>query len=192
MTRPWGKQYAHMLNHPKYLRASVEERSAWHSLFLVALNSPREDVFGTRDEVIALLSNIGHGAAAADRLDGLIRLHFVDVRRGQHRLHDWSDWQPADPTGAKRKAEERARQNGKRPRTVPGQSGDGHETNGGASPDGHALDGDGEKEKENPHPRPRPKGRGDRKRSSSGTTDWDALMGHDDDEHLPFPTGGAQ
>lgn len=144
MSRPWGKQYAHMLNHPKYLRATVEERSAWHSLFLVALNSPREDLLGSRDEVVAILANLGHGAAAGERLDGLIRLRLVDVRRSQHRIHGWSDWQPDDPTGAKRKAANRAQK-------VTGQSADGHGTVTGMSAAGHALDGDGDRE-EIPHP----------------------------------------
>lgn len=144
MTRPWGKQYAHMLNHPKYLRATVEERSAWHSLFLVALNSPREDMLGTRDEVIAILGNLGHGAAAGDRLDSLVRLKLVDVRRGQFRIHDWSEYQPDDPTGAKRKAAERAKSNGKRPRTVTRHSADSPQTVNGTSSAGHALDGDSE------------------------------------------------
>jgi hypothetical protein len=177
VSRPWGKQYAHMLNHPKDLRASIEERSAWHSLFLVALNSPRGEQLGSRDEVVAMLANLGHGTAAGERLDGLIRLHLVDVRKGAHRLHDWDDWQPSDPTGSKRKAAKRAG-------NVRGHAADIPRNGNSPATAGPPLDGDGESDTDST-PQPPSPARGARRRSKASTgvdaSQYDRAMIRDED-----------
>jgi hypothetical protein len=102
MTRPWGKLYAAMLNHRKFLRSTPEERGAWVTLFLYALNSTTDEDLGTADDVTAMLRREGFADPQAS-LTRLVELGWIDQEGTRHLLHDWHDWQPDDPTGAKRK-----------------------------------------------------------------------------------------
>lgn len=169
MSRPWGKQFAHMLGHPKYLRASIAARAAWHTLFLVALNSPTEEVLGTREDVEAILRNYGFGEEAGDCVRSLVDLRLIDVRSGVNgklKLHDWNHWQPDDPTGAKRKAASRAAK----------ASGDSPQPVNGLSRDSHALE-EMERRGDSTPPKP-PRQRGGRKKATTGQT-YDHLIESD-------------
>lgn len=110
MPRPWGKLHASMLSHRKFIRMTIADRSAWLTLVLSAINSTKDEDLGTRDDVTAILAGFGEKRPGAV-VDRLVELTLIDIRTrdGHHLLHDWDDWQPTDPTGAKRKANERAR-----------------------------------------------------------------------------------
>jgi hypothetical protein len=107
MTRPWGKLHASTLNNRKFIRSTPEERGAWVTLLLYALNSTTDDDLGTADDVVAMLRREGFPDPAA-MLQRLVELGWIERDGGNHVLHDWSDWQPDDPTGAKRKRALRA------------------------------------------------------------------------------------
>ena len=114
MTRPWGQLHASTLTHRKYLKSSHEERSAWLTLLLWSFNNPNDAALGCREDVIATLRTLGghrHPAAVMDRLIGI---GWVDDQDGALCLHDWDEWQPEDPTGAKRKQAQRDREWGAR------------------------------------------------------------------------------
>lgn len=181
MTRPWGKQYAHMLNHPKYLRLTISARAAWHTLFLVALNSPAEEVLGDRADVEAILRNYGHGDQVVIDVSLLIDRGLIDVRSGTNgklKLHDWNHWQPSDPTGAKRKQAQRLR----------GQARDVPQPVNGLSRDSHALDGDGESDRDSTPPTPSPaRGRPRRSKASTGVdpSQYDRATIRDPDDGEP-------
>ena len=137
MTRPWGKLHASTLNHRKFLRSTPEERGAWLTLLLYALNSTTDEDLGTADDVTAMLRREGYTDPEAT-LIRLIELGWLDRDGSRHVLHDWADWQPDDPTGATRKRAWRNQLQGHRssedrtetvrdvshdsPRTVMGQS----------------------------------------------------------------------
>jgi hypothetical protein len=123
MTRPWGQLHASTLTHRKYLKSSHEERSAWLTLLLWSFNNPNDDALGDRADVEATLKTLGGHRRAAVLLDRLIAIGWVDDGPCL-RLHDWQSWQPEDPTGAKRKQAERARNWGEPVETVTGASRD--------------------------------------------------------------------
>jgi hypothetical protein len=123
MTRPWGQLHASTLTHRKYLKSSHEERSAWLTLLLWSFNNPDDDALGDRADVEATLKTLGGHRRAAVLLDRLIAIGWVDDGPCL-RLHDWQSWQPEDPTGAKRKQAERARNWGEPVETVTGASRD--------------------------------------------------------------------
>lgn len=112
MTRLWGKLWSSFLIHPKFLRMSLTERGVWLTILLYAFNSTKDDDLGTRSEFTGILGNLGVRGATRQGgvIDRLVDLGLLDDREGRLRLHDWGDWQPADPTGAARKRTERAAQ----------------------------------------------------------------------------------
>jgi len=122
MTRPWGVLKAATLTHRKYLRSTHEDRSAWLTLLLSSFNSPSDDDLGARSDVEATLRALGH-RHPAEQVERLLTIGWLDVRNEHLWLHDWKDYQPEDPTGAKRKARQRQ---GSWDRSVTGQSADGH------------------------------------------------------------------
>jgi len=108
MPRPWGKLHAPMLSHRKYIRMTRAERGDWLTLLLAAINSTKDDDLGTPDDVKSILRSFGN-ARPADTIAQFVNLGLLDERisDGHLLLHDWTDHQPDDPTGAKRKAAER-------------------------------------------------------------------------------------
>ena len=110
MTRPWGQLHASTLTHRKYLKSSHEERSAWLTLLLWSFNNPNDAALGCREDVIATLRSLGGHRRPTVVLDRLIEIGWVDDQAGALSLHDWDNWQPEDPTGAKRKQAQRIRE----------------------------------------------------------------------------------
>lgn len=102
MTRPWGKLHASTLNNRKFIRSTPEERGAWVTLLLYALNSTTDDDLGNAADIVAMLRREGFPDPEAT-LQRLVELGWIDRDGSHHVLHDWSDWQPDDPTGAQRK-----------------------------------------------------------------------------------------
>lgn len=128
MTRPWGKLHASMLTSPKFIRSTPEERGAWVTVLLYAFNSPTDDELGTEGDIVAILHREGFADPEA-MLRRLVQLHWIDRRARHYVVHDWADWQPDDPTGAKRKRALRTGSVGTRrshdvPGTVTGPSAD--------------------------------------------------------------------
>jgi hypothetical protein len=109
MTRPWGQLHASTLTHRKYLQSNHEERSAWLTLILFSFANPHDDDLGSRADVEATLKTLGAHRRPAVVLDRLMAIGWLDLREDHYWLHDWEEWQPEDPTGAKRKAAQRIR-----------------------------------------------------------------------------------
>lgn len=163
MPRPWGKLHAPMLSHRKFLQMSRAERGDWLLLVLVAINSTKDADLGTQDDVKAVLKAYGN-LRSDDTIAQMLNLNLVDLRSDGHLvLHDWADHQPDDPTGAKRKAAERAAAkaaleglvSADSRRTVAGQSQDVPETVTGLSSDlsrARSRDGDGDGDGDSPPP----------------------------------------
>lgn len=109
MTRPWGQLHAATLTHRKFLLSSHEVRSAWLTLLLFSFVNPKDEDLGTRADVGATLKTLGQHRQAEKVIDRLIEIGWLDDNGTHLLLHDWDEWQPEDPTGAKRKREQRDR-----------------------------------------------------------------------------------
>lgn len=185
MTRPWGKVHGSMLNHPKFLRSTPEERGAWLTLFLYALNSPTDADLGTVEDVVARLRREGF-RKPEPTLGRLVELHWLDEDRNRYAIHDWNEWQPDDPTGARRKRAIRDLQVGT------GRSEDDQRTVAGRSPDiPRTIPGQssarGEKKRFLPHP-PQQNGQ----EANGGPSYDDLLIGDDRAETSDATIPGTQ
>ena len=192
MTRPWGKLHASTLNHRKFLRSNPEERGAWLTLLLYALNSTSDEDLGTADDVTAMLRREGFGEPEAT-LARLVELGWLDPDGSRHVLHDWRDWQPDDPTGAKRKRalHDLLRVRGTsadRHETVRGMAADVPRTDNGRSRARGDGDGDGDGDGESSPRSPSRNGSRTPALPVEGRASFDDLLERDAQESRPIPT----